>query len=120
MKKVKKYNEYLFVREQIKIEFDKLSEEAEAMSGFYSGLFPNFWTSEDIKVNTSWYKKILNLGEPIIPFLLEKLNTDKGHIWLPALNILTNHNPVPESHTNKCELIIEDWKNWGKENGYIK
>lgn len=112
MKKVKKYNEYLFVREQIKIEFDKLSEEAENIVGFYS--HPELITCHPV------YKKIIDIGEPAIPFILEKLKSENGYMWTYFLKTLTSENPVDESHKLDMDIIRKDWKNWGKENGYIE
>lgn len=109
MKKVKKYNEYLFVKEQVKIEFDKLSIEAENSIGLYSS--PTLISCHPI------CKKILDMGKPIIPFLLEKLNTDNyyySYMWSFFLSEITNQKPVLES-SKTIQDVYNDWKNWYKK-----
>ena|ERR1035437_7730665 len=58
------------------------------------------------------YRKIVNMGEKIIPYLLKR----NSIIWERALKELTGDGPDPmESSVTER---VEFWKNWAKENGY--
>jgi hypothetical protein len=108
--KIIKFNEFVDNSDELNIKFIELSEKAESICGFFS--------NPDQKVDHPTYKDVLKLGKNIIPFLLEKMDTDFRHIWMPALNILTCVDPIPEEHRGQIDIIAEDWKKWGKENGY--
>lgn len=58
------------------------------------------------------YRKVVNLGEKVIPYLLER----NSIIWDRALSelALTGLNPLEYSTSERMEF----WKNWKIENGY--
>lgn len=70
------------------------------------------------KVELNEYKEIIKMGKDVIPFLLEKMKTDKKIDWIPALNIITNFNPVKEINMGNIDLMAKDWIKWGNKNGY--
>lgn len=62
--------------------------------------------------NTKQYKKVVNLGEKVIPYLIER----EKYIWNIALEELTGNSP--DRSLTKSSEISEYWKKWGKLNGY--
>jgi hypothetical protein len=62
--------------------------------------------------NREPYKRILEMGKKVIPYLLER----ESYIWNIGLKKLTGVEP----EGNKSSEIIEFWNKWGVENGYKK
>ena len=64
------------------------------------------------------YQRIIELGEPAIPLILQDMK-ENGGWWYPALRALTGENPVPESARGNPPLNDEAWLQWGLDNGYV-
>ncbi len=64
------------------------------------------------------YERIIGLGEPVIPLILQDMK-ENGGWWYPALRSLTGENPVPESAKGSPPLNDEAWLQWGLDNGYV-
>lgn len=62
------------------------------------------------------YLRIIGMGAPVIPLLLEELRDRPSH-WFPALRAVTNVDPCPPD-ANPSQAR-EAWLGWGKEGGYI-
>jgi hypothetical protein len=62
----------------------------------------------------SGYREVVNLGEVVIPYLLER----NSIIWDIALRELTNTGLSPEEYSTSER--VEFWNKWGLENGYKK
>jgi hypothetical protein len=56
------------------------------------------------------YQKVLDLGEKVIPFLIER----NSYIWNIGLKKLTGVEPIGQ----KSSEIVEFWNKWGLENEY--
>jgi hypothetical protein len=63
------------------------------------------------------YQKIIGMGEPIIPLLIQKLD-ESPVMWFWALNAISEVNPVPKAHKGNIKLMIKDWKNWVNSKRY--
>lgn len=72
------------------------------------------------KIDHPACQAIIQLGMPVVPFILNDLDFNHGLIdcWATALQIITKQNPVPEKYAHEVSLISYCWQNWGKENGY--
>ena len=64
------------------------------------------------------YQRIIGLGEPVIPLILQDMK-ENGGWWYPALRALTGENPVPESAKGSLSLNDQAWLQWGLDNGYV-
>jgi hypothetical protein len=62
------------------------------------------------------YLKIIGLGAPAIPWILEELRDAGGH-WFWALESITREDPAPNAET--MQELKDTWLAWGKMNGYI-
>ncbi len=62
------------------------------------------------------YKRVVELGEPILGFLFKELDTHRDH-WLVALDAITKADPVPEGST--FNEAVDAWLTWGQEKGYL-
>lgn len=63
------------------------------------------------------YQEIIGLGKNAIPLLIRKLD-EVPTMWFWALEAITGVNPVPKKHKGKVSVMVQDWKNWAKENAY--
>jgi hypothetical protein len=63
------------------------------------------------------FLRIVGMGEPVIPLLLEALRDRPAH-WFVALRATANVNPVPEN-ANPSEAR-QAWLQWGRSQGYIE
>jgi hypothetical protein len=64
------------------------------------------------------YQRIIGMGLPAVPFLLEELQREPNQ-WFWALEAITEENPVPAEANGKVRRMAEAWIEWGKRNGFI-
>lgn len=64
------------------------------------------------------YQEIIEMGQEVIPLLLEDLEQNPLY-WLPALRQITQENPVLPEQRGKVKQMAEAWLNWGRQKGYI-
>lgn len=97
--------------------FDKLSSELEQTSGVR--LSSNPCAAKEYPQ----YDTIIAMDNLAIQYILEDMGIkDKQQWWhMCALHdLLPNVNPMKdETHRGKFYEIINDWRVWGKENGYL-
>lgn len=86
--------------------------------------------AERVKEETKWYsfiaqktqspayRKLLDMGEAIIPFVLKYLDLQPV-IWFHTLHKLTGENPVAEANSGNIEQMKKDWLQWGKKRKLI-
>jgi hypothetical protein len=56
--------------------------------------------------------------EELIKLILEDMVHTRKH-WFWALTKLTGDQPIPKAHAGYIDKMIEDWKEWGIEKGYL-
>ncbi len=64
------------------------------------------------------YQAIIEMGKPVVPFILIKLKEDPQHIFY-ALFKITEENPVKPGNVGRLSKMSEDWLAWGKQKGYL-
>ncbi|MBP0019524.1 MAG: STAS-like domain-containing protein [Cyanobacteria bacterium SBLK] len=64
------------------------------------------------------YQEIIEMGETVIPLLLEDLQQNPLY-WLSALRQITQGNPILPEQRGKVKQMAEAWLNWGRQKGYI-
>lgn len=71
----------------------------------------------DMAIEHPAYGKIIDMGEPAVPLILQRMKSQGGH-WFAALREITKVNPVdPADHGNVLEMQ-KAWLKWGKANGH--
>lgn len=65
------------------------------------------------------YLKIISMGEPVIPLILQDLQ-ERGGDWYRALRILSDTDLVPSEVRGEVPRMKEAWLRWGRDRGYIK
>jgi len=68
-------------------------------------------------IDHSAYKEIIRMGEAAIPLLLDELRREPDH-WFPALQAITEENPVPKAKWGKLQQMADSWIKWGQDHGY--
>ena len=62
------------------------------------------------------YLRIISLGPPVVPLILEDLRRNGG-FWYPALQAITGFAPErPEERTSRAGMKAA-WTRWGEEHG---
>ena len=57
------------------------------------------------------YQRIIALGAPAIPMIIEELRANGGH-WFWALRFLANHDPVPKKNWGNVPEMKNCWLAW--------
>ncbi|MGD0288504.1 MAG: hypothetical protein ABSC63_02455 [Candidatus Binataceae bacterium] len=62
------------------------------------------------------YLSIIEMGEPVLPFIFEEM-ADTPDFWFRALQQITTVNPVlPNSSFSQA---VSAWLDWGRKHGYV-
>lgn len=64
------------------------------------------------------YQRIIGMGPPAVPLILEELRREPDH-WFWALEAITEEDPVPPEAMGKVRLMAQAWIRWGEEQGLI-
>jgi hypothetical protein len=60
------------------------------------------------------YQRIIGLGRPAVPLLLEELQREPGW-WFWALEAITGQNPIPPGVGGQLEKMTDAWLEWGRK-----
>ena len=74
-------------------------------------------STTDIATNGA-YQRIIGMGMPAVPLILEDLR-DQPYHWFWALNAITGEDPVPQSLRGHVREMADAWITWGVEKGLI-
>jgi hypothetical protein len=64
------------------------------------------------------YQRIIGLGLPVVPLMLEELNREPNQ-WFWALEAITEQSPVPPEARGKVRMMAQAWLEWGKQQGFV-
>ncbi len=78
----------------------------------------NPYSSDPTQDATPSYLKIIGMGPPAIPLILNEMRRQPDQ-WFVALNALTDADPVLPEHRGNGREMINDWLDWGRANGYL-
>jgi len=90
--------------------FDALSRQ------WYEETFVLSSTTEICSHNA--YLEIINMGDKVLPFILEDLQKSPNH-WFSALRSITGSDPVLPEQRGRMKQMAKAWIDWGFENGYL-
>ena len=63
------------------------------------------------------HREIVSMGEPAVPLILERMQSQGGH-WFHALREITSANPVKPDDRGNVGAMQAAWLEWGERNGY--
>ena len=75
-------------------------------------------STTDIATNGA-YQRIIGMGMPAVPLILEDLRHQPYH-WFWALSAITGEDPVPQSLRGRVREMADVWIAWGAEKGLIR
>ncbi len=61
---------------------------------------------------------IVGLGDPVVPLILERMQT-RGGRWYHTLHAITKANPVHPADHGNVAAIQQAWLRWGRDHGHI-
>lgn len=64
------------------------------------------------------YRRIIGMGMPAVPLILERL-AERGGQWFVALHSITDANPVPPEDRGHRAKMCEAWVAWARERNII-
>ena len=96
---------------ELRRQFESLSTQWKEESRYLS-------STTDIATNPA-YQRIIGLGLPVVPLILEDLRKQPYH-WFWALNAITGEDPVPDSSRGRVREMADAWINWGVEQELIE
>ena len=65
------------------------------------------------------YQEIINMGEPVVPLLLDELQREPD-FWFAALQKITGADPVPKGSAGKINEMVKAWIDWGRDKGLLQ
>ena len=75
-------------------------------------------SSPSQKVQHRAYQRLIGLGTPALPCILEDLR-DRGGYWFYALERITGMSPLPKDMLASFAMVKEAWLKWGRGQGLI-
>jgi len=66
------------------------------------------------------YRRIISIGWPMVPFLLNDLKRQDPEHWFLALYEITGANPVLPAHRGDMRSVADDWLRWGRSRGLVE
>ena len=73
-------------------------------------------SSPSRKVQHAAYRRIIDLGNQMVPFILADLS-NRGGYWFAALEEITGASPVPDTAPPGMQAVIDAWLQWGRHHG---
>lgn len=65
------------------------------------------------------YREIVEMGQPVVPLILQELEEKPSAQWCRMLEEITNENPVAASHRGIVQQMKNDWQLWAKKRKLI-
>jgi hypothetical protein len=94
----------------VEIQFERLAREWKSETFFQS--------STSMKMMHPAYQRIIGLGWPVVPSLLNALR-QRPDFWFEALHAITGAQPVTYEHAGDVAAMTNDWLLWGQQRGFI-
>ena len=75
-----------------------------------------FLSRSDLAIAHPLHQEIINLGQPVVPLILERMRSQGGH-WFEALQQITGEDPVSPADYGNIAAMQNSWLQWGKDHG---
>lgn len=96
----------------------ELRRQFESLSGQWKQESRYLSSTTDISTNPA-YQRIIGMGMPVVPLILEDLRKQPYH-WFWALKAITGEDPVPETMRGRVREMADAWISWGVEKKMIE
>jgi hypothetical protein len=64
------------------------------------------------------YQAIIELGQPVVPFLLREVEIEPVH-WFEALKAITGEDPVSRADWGNISAMASAWLAWGRSRNLL-
>lgn len=64
------------------------------------------------------YRKIINWGHDVIPYIMGELKKDTPDHWFEALSEITHNDPVPPGDRGDVRKMADAWIEWGRRRAW--
>jgi hypothetical protein len=78
-----------------------------------------FMSSPTDMFENQHYLDIIALGQPVVPLLLEQLQSDSPDYWFTALHKITGVLPTTISDAGSVSKMASAWVSWGERERII-
>ena len=76
-----------------------------------------FLSRSDRAIAHPAHQDIINLGQPVVPLILERMRSQGGH-WFEALQQITGEDPVSPADYGNIAAMQNSWLQWGEDHGH--
>ena len=76
-----------------------------------------FLSRSDHAIAHPVHQEIINLGQPVVPLILERMRSRGGH-WFEALQQITGEDPISPADYGNIAAMQNSWLQWGEDLGY--
>ena len=76
-----------------------------------------FLSRSDHAIAHPVHQEIIDLGQPVVPLILERMRSRGGH-WFEALQQITGEDPVSPADYGNIAAMQNSWLQWGEDLGY--
>ena len=76
-----------------------------------------FLSRSDQAVAHPAHQEIINLGQPAVPLILQRMRSQGGH-WFEALQQITGEDPVSPADYGNIAAMQNSWLQWGEDRGF--
>ena len=77
-----------------------------------------FLSRSDRAIAHPAHQEIINLGQPAVPLILERMRSQGGH-WFEALEQITGEDPISPADYGNIAAMQNSWLQWGEDHGYV-
>ena len=76
-----------------------------------------FLSRSDRKFGHQALQEVINMGDPVVPLILERMRFQGGH-WFEALQQITGADPISPADYGNIAAMQNSWLQWGDDHGY--
>ncbi len=76
-----------------------------------------FLSRSDRAISHPVHQEIIDLGQPVVPLILERMRSQGGH-WFEALQQITGEDPISPADYGNIAAMQNSWLQWGEDRGY--
>ena len=76
-----------------------------------------FVSNPNIIVENANYKKIIELGINVVPFLVKDMKENNTH-WFVALQSILKVNPIKPEHNGFVKMMVNDWAEYLEKSNF--
>ena len=76
-----------------------------------------FLSRSDRAIAHPLHQEIINLGQPVVPLILERMRSQGGH-WFEALQQITGEDAISPADYGNIAAMQNSWLQWGEDHGY--